>query len=111
MSNRAAIKFTDLHTNTVSEYGTNLGDLGPVLRKCKGDRLIRESTDLINRATFRIYGPKTYFCITAKEPGDQGFKLHGFIMKPMHGKEGIFERLGEKEHILEISLAQDEAAE
>lgn len=72
-------------------WGVNLGELAGT--KHRGHRLFRESIGLLNTSVFRIYGPKTSLVITSVDYRDTGFTLQGSIVKPVHGKEGIFEVL------------------
>ena len=91
---RASFSFSSLDANGkpfVTESGVNLGDLKDT--KHKGQRLFRECVEQLEKAIFRIYGPKTFLVIESKDFQDRSFTLTGSIAKPVHGKERTFEVL------------------
>lgn len=90
MSNRANLQFF-VNGNLNKEQGVNLGELTEKLEGVKdGHKIFRETTEIVNRVLFKQYGPKTHICITAAVYGDRTYSLTGYLMKPVHGKEGIF---------------------
>ena len=91
---RATFTFTSNDDNgkpVTIESGINLGELKNT--KHKGHRLFRECVEQLEKAVFRIYGPKTFLVISASDYQDRSFTLQGVIAKPVHGKERTFEVL------------------